>query len=409
MVHGTIREEGFPKPPTKQSRMSEKPKLSFWNRFTVKQIVLATIFLVAIFIASTCTVYTVTRTDGNVTSHGAQKSTYANPPAASNSDGSNIGASNTNDQSQSYASDPLLYQKFNPDVTPKFVGLLNPAISCYMNSSIQLMYHNPVYRKLLKKLVMEPPSEYIGEEAHKRMQALASFFHQMDISEPSAVLKANSHVLLPNNMTEENGQQDAQETLQEIFYGVLDDAITLKVSETGYYIYPTGVKKERNPINEERNIIQVEIPGSEKKVLTKKWTLNKLLQKSFETEIVTDAGEYDISKTYSLTHLPETLIIQIKRFGYDFKTKQAWKICDPIPTPDEFEMTQADGKVFKYRLNAFIRHGGGVGGGHYVAYVRNKDSQFICLNDASVSVMTQNELDSARDNAYIYSYLRVDK
>ena len=36
-----------------------------------------------------------------------------------------------------------------------------------------------------------------------------------------------------------------------------------------------------------------------------------------------------------------------------------------------------------------------------------QDSLNLFLNDASVSVMTQNELDYARDNAYIYSYLEL--
>lgn len=370
--------------------MSEQAKPFIWNRFTLKQIILAATVLVAIIFTSTCAVYVFSKDNSGQELQNAQK------PLAPNV---------TPIPGPNPVPAVPLYQKFDPEVQPKFVGLKNPKISCYVNTSVQLLYHNPLYRRLLKKLVMATATEYIGEEAHKRMQALAGFFHQMDTSEHKAVLKANSHELLPDKLTEENGQQDAQEALQSILHGVSDETIAVSITESGFYIYPDGKKEKRDPIQEFRNMIQVEIPQDG----TSDMSLLSLLQKALgPEEILPEDQARKITKEYTVNSWPQILLIQLKRFRFNEATFTSSKIEDLVHVPEELELVQGDGSMCKYKLHAFIQHHGGVGGGHYIAHVRDRQSRFVCINDELISYPGQNQIDNARDHAYIYSYIKLN-
>lgn len=130
-------------------------------------------------------------------------------------------------------------------------------------------------------------------------------------------------------------------------------------------------------------------------------------------------------KRTRLVHLPQILILHIKRFKYSGTqglTKNNQLItfdellnlapfCDPPPDEsfisDEEELVKKQSKVKQsqsYRLKAVINHQGSLSGGHYFSYVQEGD-HWREFNDESVTEVSQSKLVSSK--AYILIYERT--
>jgi len=114
------------------------------------------------------------------------------------------------------------------------------------------------------------------------------------------------------------------------------------------------------------------------------------------------------TKKFDLWSLPEVLIIHLKRFSYN----RYWR--DKIDTLIEFpvknlDMTQyvinsSHGQAV-YDLIAVSNHYGGMGGGHYTAYGKNKtDGNWYYFDDSSVT--QTNEEAVVTKAAYVLFYQR---
>jgi len=114
------------------------------------------------------------------------------------------------------------------------------------------------------------------------------------------------------------------------------------------------------------------------------------------------------TKKFDLWSLPEVLIIHLKRFSYN----RYWR--DKIDTLIDFptkglDMTQyvintAHGQAI-YDLIAVSNHYGGMGGGHYTAYGKNKnDGNWFYFDDSSVT--QTNEEAVVTKAAYVLFYQR---
>merc|ERR1739845_158154 len=60
----------------------------------------------------------------------------------------------------------------------------------------------------------------------------------------------------------------------------------------------------------------------------------------------------------------------------------------------------------EYRLYAVVNHIGGMGSGHYTAYVRGDGERWLCCNDSQVYPISEEAVVSA--NAYLLFYERLD-
>ncbi|KAG1670073.1 Ubiquitin carboxyl-terminal hydrolase 15 [Nymphon striatum] len=116
------------------------------------------------------------------------------------------------------------------------------------------------------------------------------------------------------------------------------------------------------------------------------------------------------TKKFDLWSLPNVLVVHLKRFSYN----RYWR--DKIDTLIEFPtqglnmakfLIKEDHGPAVYDLIAVSNHFGGMGGGHYTAYAKNKeDGLWYYYDDTSVS--SSNEENVVSKAAYVLFYQRRD-
>ncbi|XP_035243957.1 ubiquitin carboxyl-terminal hydrolase 4-like isoform X1 [Anguilla anguilla] len=116
------------------------------------------------------------------------------------------------------------------------------------------------------------------------------------------------------------------------------------------------------------------------------------------------------TKKFDLWSLPHVLVVHLKRFSYnrcwrdkldtvvDFPVRDlnmSEFVCDPMAGP------------YVYDLIAVSNHYGGMGGGHYTAYCKNKsDGKWHYFDDSSVFPATEDQI--VTKAAYVLFYQRRD-
>jgi len=116
------------------------------------------------------------------------------------------------------------------------------------------------------------------------------------------------------------------------------------------------------------------------------------------------------TKKFDLWSLPAVLVISLKRFSF----KRMWR--DKLDTKVDFPVHGLDMSPYiinknhgpaVYDLIAVSNHYGGMGGGHYTAFAKNKDDgKWYYFDDSSVSLSSEESV--VTKAAYVLFYLRRD-
>merc|ERR1719267_46766 len=85
----------------------------------------------------------------------------------------------------------------------------------------------------------------------------------------------------------------------------------------------------------------------------------------------------DADKGIKLTRLPYILMLQIKRFEFDFETLRRVKVNDKMAFPEELDLSDSvaveegeEKKELRYQLYGVLIHSGSALAGHYYSYIR---------------------------------------
>ncbi|XP_036426871.1 ubiquitin carboxyl-terminal hydrolase 4 [Colossoma macropomum] len=116
------------------------------------------------------------------------------------------------------------------------------------------------------------------------------------------------------------------------------------------------------------------------------------------------------TKKFDLWSLPRILVVHLKRFSYN----RCWR--DKLDTVVDFPIRDLNMSEFVcdpkagpyiYDLVAVSNHYGGMGGGHYTAYAKNKtDGKWYYFDDSSVSSASEDQI--VTKAAYVLFYQRRD-
>ncbi|ERM93667.1 ubiquitin carboxyl-terminal hydrolase 8 [Amborella trichopoda] len=116
------------------------------------------------------------------------------------------------------------------------------------------------------------------------------------------------------------------------------------------------------------------------------------------------------SKKLDLWRLPEILVVHLKRFSYSHYIKNKLEMFVDFPIHDLDLSSHIARKELQssthYELYAVSNHYGGLGGGHYTAYVHHSDEKgWYDFDDSRVTPITEDQIKSSA--AYVLFYRRV--
>jgi ubiquitin carboxyl-terminal hydrolase 8 len=112
----------------------------------------------------------------------------------------------------------------------------------------------------------------------------------------------------------------------------------------------------------------------------------------------------DATKHVLFWDLPKVLFILLKRFAPNGKSKIQNVIDFPIDNLDLSNFVCGyKANSYKYELFGVCNHSGGLLGGHYTAYVKNKYNEWIHYNDTTVNIVS-NPNDIITAKAYCLFY-----
>jgi ubiquitin carboxyl-terminal hydrolase 8 len=97
----------------------------------------------------------------------------------------------------------------------------------------------------------------------------------------------------------------------------------------------------------------------------------------------------NVKKQLTFWNFPKILVITLKRFSPDGQEKINSLIDFPIDDLDLSKYVRGyNPSSYKYELYGICNHIGGVLGGHYTAFVKNTENQWLHYNDSNVEIIS---------------------
>jgi ubiquitin C-terminal hydrolase len=290
-------------------------------------------------------------------------------------------------------------------------GLSNGGATCYMNATFQQLYMQPTVRRLILSAPAVPEDEQEDSVFHQVQTMFAHLAAGVaPFYEPRGFWRAfKDYEGQSVNIRE---HQDAYE-----FFTRLQDSVDEHLHSRGHpraihaalggtfaqVITVAGRPELRSQRDEDFYQVSLDVRG--KKGLTES------LESYVAVEMMNGENQWlceelgkkvDAEKRTLIGSLPNTLMLHLKRFEWDYETYSRWKVKDRFEFPLELDMkpytvegcTAATEDLpahpdayYKYELRGIVVHSGTAFAGHYYSYIKdrtNGGAQWNLFDDTSV-------------------------
>ncbi|XP_041378372.1 ubiquitin carboxyl-terminal hydrolase 48-like isoform X2 [Gigantopelta aegis] len=298
------------------------------------------------------------------------------------------------------------YHDFDPDAERReknsFVGLKNLGATCYVNTFLQLWFHNASLRQAIYRW-REPTMDEASKDwtpssicGHLQVVFALLQFSQRRYIDPSALI---------NHLGLDAGQQQDAQEFSKLFLSLLEDSLSSQVQPDvpnivqkqfcGQYCYVTSCKHCGNQSRTASKFYELDLSIKGHK------TLKASLEDFLQEEKLEGENQYmcsmcnskqNASRVIQLDYLPPVLSLQLLRFVFDKKSGHKKKLNSFIQFPQVLDMSKYLGKPENsvlFDLTAVLIHRGpSAYSGHYVAHIQDTQQEtWYKFNDEEIEQM----------------------
>jgi len=232
-----------------------------------------------------------------------------------------------------------------------FVGLINQAMTCYLNSLIQTLFMTPEFRNALYRWKYTGTEQAASKSIPFQLQKL---FLKLQVSKKKAVETTDLTKSFGWDSSEAWQQHDVQE-LCRVMFDALEE--TLKDTDQADLINQIYQGKMKDYVKclkcsheSARNDTYLDIPLAIRPFGAKEsyhsieeafagFTTPEVLDGNNQYFCEKCSSKQDAHKGLKFLTLPYCLTIQLKRFSYDYNTGQRIKLHDRVTFPERIKMS----------------------------------------------------------------------
>lgn len=295
-------------------------------------------------------------------------------------------------------------------------GISNPGCVCYVCSTLQVLFMMPAFRESILDI---PQSHFLDDagshemEAVRQLQLLYAYLQESVRAAVDPRPFCSSFFDFNSRPIDLMDQQDASEFMFTLLQRIETATMGTKQGSTiqdalnGELSYELcadgGLRSERKEpfqllamdVGNAANLSESFSQYISSETVDYTWEVPNDLD-----PLITTKKTLKSSKTARLKKLPRYLLLHLKRFNFDVKTMQHYKVhkrfefpmfIDMYPYTAEAAEEKKQGSVTSsctcmYELTGVVIHSGQSTGGHYYAFVREEGTrQWLEINDGRVS------------------------